>query len=146
MSVSFNVFLSICFFTLMRYSQVPNKRPYYLIIFSFFSNPRTLLGALFINSKEIDFSTNPLFHFISLLALFKLCFHGKIACICIYSSFALYNNLLLFFPSLHSYSKRFLNFRPHSPLFFWPIAYLDPLPRLLGVFTCFLCNVARIRY
>ena len=36
--------------------------------------------------RKFDFFTNPVFHFLSLLAIFKSCFHGKIACFCIYFS------------------------------------------------------------
>ena len=52
------------------YSQVPNKHPHRLLIFRVFPTPRTLLGPPSINFKEIDFFTNPSFHFLSLLVLF----------------------------------------------------------------------------
>jgi len=83
-----------------------------LINFSIFSNPQTLLGPPFINFKEIAFFTNASFHFLSLLVLFTPNFHGKIAYCCIYFSFMLFDNLLLFFPSLYNYLRPFLKFQP----------------------------------
>ena len=83
-----------------------------LLIFRSVSNLPDLIRTPFINFKEIDFFTNSLLHFFSWLVLFTPNFQGKIACFCIYFSFMLYDNLLLFFPSLYNHLKPFLILRP----------------------------------
>ena len=45
-------------------------------------------------------------------------FQGKLMCFCIYSSFILYDNPFLFFPSLYNLLKLFLKSRP--PVYFNP--------------------------
>ena len=61
--------------------------------------------------RNLTVSTNPSFHFLSLLVLFTPNFHGKIAYCCIHFSFMLYDNLF-FFSSLYNNLKPFLKFRP----------------------------------
>jgi len=103
------------------------------LIFRFFSNPPDPLGPpVYWFFKEVDFCKNSSFHFLSLLVLFTPNFHGKITCFCIYFSFMLYDNLLLFFPSLCSHVMSLLKFRPSRLVwppfikirnFFWPHVY-----------------------
>ena len=109
-----------------------------LINFSIFTNPRILLGPprlLILRKSTFNFFTNSSFHFLSLLAKFTPNFHGKPACLCIYFSSLLYDNLFLFFPSLYNHLKPFLKFRPpvyfdprllHFRLFSDPPVYKDP--------------------
>ena len=103
------------------YSQVPNKRPPRLLIFKFFQSPGPYFDPPFINFKEIDFFYKSSFHFLSLLVLVTLNFHGKMAYCCIYVSFMLYNDLFLFFSSLYKQSKPFLKFRPPPVYFNTPV-------------------------
>ena len=110
--------LSLMFHTLRCQISVPP-----LINFSIFPTTRTLLGPPFINVKDIDFFTNPSFHFISfhfisLLVLFTTNFHGKIVYCCKYFSFMLYDNLFWFFSSLYNDVKHFLNLQ--LPVYFDP--------------------------
>ena len=93
---------------------MPDKRPSWLLIFQFFSNPSQDLARTprLLILRKLTFFTNPSFHFLSLLVLYTQNFQCKIACFCICFSFILYDNLFLFFPSLYSYLKPFLNFRP----------------------------------
>ena len=101
----------------------------------------TLLGLPFNTFKDIYFFTNPSLYFLSLLALFMVHFHSKIACFCIYSNFKHHDNLLLFLPPLKTHLKPFLKFQP-SPFivtppfikfqtFFRPPCLFGP-PRLSG--------------
>ena len=55
-------------FHCVMHPQVPNKCPP-LINFSIFFKIKTSLRPPLINFREIEFSTNPLFHFLSLLVL-----------------------------------------------------------------------------
>ena len=64
-----------------------NKRPRCLLIFWFSSNSQNLIrSSRLLILRTLTFSTNPSFHFLSLLVLFKPNFHDKIAHCCIYFS------------------------------------------------------------
>ena len=109
---------------------MPNKCPPRLLTFQFLSNPPDLIRTpRLLILRKLTSSTNPSFHFLSLLVLFKLNFHGKIA-YCYMFSFMLYDNLFLFFSSLHNHLKLFLKFRPPRLLTFG--VFSDPPPCLLG--------------
>ena len=77
----------------------------------FFQLPRSYQDPLFTNIKEIDNFTNPLFHFISLLVLFRPNIQGRMECFCIYCSSMLNDNLFLFFSSFYTHLQLFLKFQ-----------------------------------
>ena len=94
----------------LHYSQVPNILHPRLLIFDFFQPPELIRNPRLIMLWKMPFFTNPLFHFLSLLVVFTPHFYGKIAYCCIYFSFILHENLLLFFLSLYNHLKLFLKF------------------------------------
>ena len=103
--------------------------PPLIIKFWIFSNPPDLtMTPRLLILRKLTFFIKPYFHFLSLLVLFTPDFHGKIAYCCIYFSFMLYDNLFLFFPTLHNPVKRFLKFQP--PLYFDPLRLLN-----FGIFS-----------
>ena len=69
----------------------------------FFAIPLDLLRTpsfiTTITIKEIDFFYEPLISSHLFVSTIHAHIHGKIECICIYSSSMLYDNLFLFFPS-----------------------------------------------
>ena len=80
--------------------------------FSIFPTPWTLIGPLFINFKEIDFSMSPSLHFLSFLVLATPNFRSKIACFCIHLRYLLSDNLFVFLPSLYNHLKPLLKSDP----------------------------------
>ena len=116
--LSFFVFhksFDVVFSNFHGYSQASPR----LLIFRFFQPPDLISTSRLLILGTLTFFTNPLFYFLSLLVLLTPNFHGKIAYSCIYFSFMLYDNLLLFFSSLYNHSMLFLKFRP-------PPFFLDP--------------------
>ena len=93
-----------------------------LLILRFLSNPPDLIR----NPRLLFLAKSTFFYKAPILFPFFVCtiyaqVHGKIVCFCICFSFMLHDNRLLFFPSLYSHLKPFLNFRPPfilaTPLF-----------------------------
>ena len=92
---------------------MPNKRPSTcLLIFRFFQPPDLIRTPSLNNCKEIDFFTNPSFHFLSFLVLFTPTIQGKMECFCVKCSSMLYDNLFLFFPSFYNHLSHFSNSDP----------------------------------
>jgi len=77
--------------------------PPFIDLSIFFQPPDLFRTPSFINFMETDSLYKPPFYFFSLLVLFTLNFHGKIAYCCIHFSFILYDSLFLFFPSLDEF-------------------------------------------
>jgi len=99
----------------------------HLLIFRYFSDlirttPRVLILRI------LTFFANSSCHSLSLLVLFMPNLYDKTGYCCIYFSSLLYDNLLLFFPSLHNHLQPFLKFQ--SPVY-W-ISEFFPTPCLLG--------------
>jgi len=90
------------------YSKVSNKHPTFTN-FSFFPTPQTILGSPCLSILRTLTSS---LHFLSLLVLFISNFDAKMVYCCIYFSFILYDNLFLFFPSLHNQFTPCLKFQP----------------------------------
>ena len=127
-------------------SQVPNKGPPLINFSIFFQPPGPYKDPRLLILRKLTFSTNPSFHFLSLLVLFTANFHGKVAYCCIYFSFILYDNLFLFFSSSYNHIKPVLKFRPPSIYFdppfikFWSFSDLLFIrtPRLFGTRVYYL--------
>ena len=97
--------------------KVPTKCPPPLINFRLFPTPRTLTETHhLLILKKLSLFTNPPFH--SLLVLFTANFHGKIACLCIYSSFMLSDICFCSFHRLIITSSSFSI--SDSPIYFDP--------------------------
>ena len=100
--------------------------------FFIFSSPRTLLGLPpFLYFKEIDFFTNPSFHFHSLLVLFTPNFHGKMSFM--YFSFMIYDNLFCSFRLCTIIESRYSHSAPPPCLLGFPVYLaLDSMHRVIS--------------
>ena len=86
-----------------------------LLIFWIFSNLLDFIRTpRLLSLRTLTIYTNPSFPFF--VSTIYANFNGKIAYCSIYLSFMLYDNLFLFFPSLHNHLKPFLKFRPSPRL------------------------------